>query len=170
MRLRALEPEDLELLYTIENDQELWDASGQTAPYSRYQLRDYIATNNSDIYKDGQVRFVIEEDGEAVGLIDLFNFAPQHRRAELGIALLREAQGRGLAQQAIADIVNYARDVVGIHQIYAIVSASNNDSVRMLQRFGFTCRNELEDWLWTGEKYEKALVMQLFLGKMKKKC
>ena len=95
MRIRAIEPEDLELLYTIENDMSLWWISSQTAPLSRYHLRDYIANNEADIYKDGQIRFVIEidnPDGEscAVGLVDLFNFSPQHHRAEIGIALLKE--------------------------------------------------------------------------------
>ena len=30
--LRALEPEDLELLYTIENDPEVWDVTAVGAP------------------------------------------------------------------------------------------------------------------------------------------
>lgn len=165
MRLRALEPADLDLLYTIENDITLWHTSSQTAPYSRYQLREYIASNGADIYKDEQVRFVIEEDGRAVGLIDLFNFSPYHHRAELGIALLREVQGRGIAQQAIAAIEDYARNIVGLHQIYAIVEASNTRSVAMLERYGFRCTNELKDWIRMGEKYENALLMQLFLRK-----
>lgn len=170
MKLRALEPEDLELLYTIENDTTLWACASQTAPYSRYQLREYIVQNNADIYKDEQVRFVIDDGGEAVGLIDLFNFSPRHRRAELGIALLKTAQGRGLARQAIDKITEYAYDVVGMHQIYAIVAESNHSSLRMLEACGFECSAELKNWLFTGEKYEKALVLQLFCVKSEKSC
>ena len=43
VRLRAMEPEDLDLLYKIENDERLWNVCTTNVPYSRYVLRDYIA-------------------------------------------------------------------------------------------------------------------------------
>lgn len=161
--LRALEPEDLDLLYTIENDRSQWWIGTQTAPYSRYRLRDYIANTESDIYKDEQVRFVIEDDGKAVGMVDLFDFSARNQRAEIGIALLREAQGRGLARQAINDIVDYARDVINMRQLYGVIPESNTASVRMLEACGFSQTVCLKDWLKHGQKYENALLMQLFL-------
>ena len=41
--LRAIEPEDLDLLYRIENDRNLWNVGTTNVPYSRYTLHDYIA-------------------------------------------------------------------------------------------------------------------------------
>lgn len=164
MRIRALEPEDLELLYTIENNRQLWWLGTQTAPLSRYRLRDYIATNEGDIFKDEQVRFAIDDDdNNAVGVIDLFNFSPLNNRAELGIALLKEAQHKGLAQKAIAEIMNYAREVISLHQIYAIVPTSNEASIRMLSAVGFSESGVLKEWVEHGSKYEDATIMQLFL-------
>ncbi|MCI6309270.1 MAG: GNAT family N-acetyltransferase, partial [Prevotella sp.] len=52
VKLRALEPEDLEMLYTIENNQSEWNVGATNVPYSRYVLRDYIANTASDIYAD----------------------------------------------------------------------------------------------------------------------
>lgn len=163
MRLRALEPEDLELLYTIENNLEQWSIGTQTAPLSAYQLRDYIANNQADIYKDEQVRFVIEDNGKGVGLIDLFNFSPQHDRAELGIALLNEAQGRGLAQQAIRQLTDYARNIISLHQIYAIIPENNERSLSMLEAQNFEKTAILTEWLKFGKKYENAVLMRLIL-------
>ena len=56
--LRAMEPEDLDVLYSIENDIELWSAGYTTVPYSRYILHDYIANATCDIYADRQVRLM----------------------------------------------------------------------------------------------------------------
>ena len=56
VRLRAMEPEDLDFLYNIENDRELWNVGNTNVPYSRYVLHDYIANSTNDIYSDGQVR------------------------------------------------------------------------------------------------------------------
>ena len=60
LRLRALEPEDLELVYRIENDPTFWRHGSTTVPYSRYTLRQFIADSTGDIFRDGQVRLVIE--------------------------------------------------------------------------------------------------------------
>ena len=40
--LRALEPEDVELLYGWENDSDLWQVSNTIAPYSKYVLTQFI--------------------------------------------------------------------------------------------------------------------------------
>ena len=44
--LRAVEPEDLDLMYQIENDPESWDISNFTVPYSRYMFREYIKSSS----------------------------------------------------------------------------------------------------------------------------
>ena len=62
VRLRAMEPEDLDLLYRIENDQELWCLGSTNVPYSRYTLHDYVANSTGDIYSDKQVRLIIENE------------------------------------------------------------------------------------------------------------
>ena len=41
--LRAMEPEDLDELYEIENDSDTWNAGTTNVPYSRFVLRNYIA-------------------------------------------------------------------------------------------------------------------------------
>ena len=55
-----MEPEDLDLLYRIENDRELWDVGVTNVPYSRYSLYQYISDATGDIYADRQVRLVVE--------------------------------------------------------------------------------------------------------------
>ena len=88
VRLRAMEPEALDLLYEIENDIETWHVGAVNVPYSRYLLHDYIAHATGDIYADRQLRLIIEDKkGNSVGLIDLVDFDPQHSRAEVGIIL-----------------------------------------------------------------------------------
>lgn len=163
MRLRALEPEDLELLYTIENNRDLWWIGAQTAPLSRYHLHNYIANNEGDIFKDEQVRFIIDQEGVAVGIIDIFNFSPLNSRAEIGIALLAEYQGRGLAKEAICQLAQYAREVVSMHQIYAVVPKSNQASLNMLNGAGFRISATLPDWIRHCGKYEEAILMNLVL-------
>ncbi len=149
IRLRALEPEDLEWLYTVENDEELWQWGSSNVPYSRYALKTYIAESRHDIYADGQLRLVIEAEDEhsVLGCADLINFSPRHLRAEIGILLFPEYRGRGIATKALEMIVSYAREHLYIHQLYAIVSRKNTKAQRLFERCGFKCVFLLEDWL-----------------------
>ena len=57
--LRAMEPEDLDVLYRIENDTKLWNVGCTNVPYSRFTLHNYIADCKNDIYADRQLRLII---------------------------------------------------------------------------------------------------------------
>jgi len=164
IRLRALEMEDLEFLYDVENDRSLWGVSCTNVPYSRQMLIDYIASSTADIYADKQVRFIVEnEQRQTIGMVDLVNFEPRHLRAELGIVIRHEERGKGYAQEAIRQILVYAKRILHLHQVYAVVSVKNVKAVKMLENVGFESGKILKDWLLEGEKYENAYIFQSFL-------
>mgnify|MGYP001157833599 CR=1 FL=1 len=162
--LRAIEPEDLDLLYLIENDQELWDIGITNVPYSRYALHQYLANASGDIYTDRQVRLVIcDEEGQTVGLVDLFDFNPRHKRAEVGIVIQKAYRDQGFGIAAIRQLIIYAQRILHLRQIYALVSTKNERSIKVFKEVGFQCNAELVDWLYDGEQYVNVIVMQYFL-------
>ena len=57
--LRALEPQDLDFLYHLENNPEIWEISGTTAPYSKHVLQLYLENAHKDIYEVKQLRLCI---------------------------------------------------------------------------------------------------------------
>ena len=73
IRLRALEPEDLELLYRWENNPDLWELGNTMSPYSRYILKEYIRESHRDIFDTRQLRLMIElrSTGAAIGTVDI---------------------------------------------------------------------------------------------------
>lgn len=164
IRLRAMEPEDLEFLYGIENDEDVWSVGVTNVPYSRRMLLDYITSSTGDIYTDKQVRLVIEnERQEPIGVIDLIDFAPSHARAELGIVIQKAYRGMGYGTSVLAKILDYSKSVLHLHQIYAFVAENNENCIKMLKSAGFQSDKCLQDWLFDGEKYENALFFQRFL-------
>lgn len=166
VKLRAIEPEDLDLLYEIENNQKLWDVGCTNVPYSRYVLRDYIATNRQDIYADHQLRMMIDnEAGEAVGIVDLANFEPRHLRAEVGIVVLKGERRRGYASAALSRLIDYATDILSLHQLYAVMRSNNEACRSLFESNGFTAEATLHDWLCQNGTFFDATLMQLFLSK-----
>lgn len=86
VKLRALEPEDLNFLYEIENDEMIWNVGLTNVPYSKNLLLDYIASSSGDIFSDKQVRMIIvNERGEDVGMVDLIDFSPGSPTCRVGI-------------------------------------------------------------------------------------
>lgn len=163
IRLRALEPEDLEPLYHWENNTELWTVGHSVTPYSRYILKEYIAESHRDIFELKQLRLIIEPciTGKAVGMIDLFDFDPHHRRAGVGILLDMDHQGYGLATEALRLLINYSFSFLKLHQLYAHVPVTNEASKKLFSRCGFTTTGTLTDWLVAEEGYTDILVLQL---------
>ena len=162
--LRAIEPEDLDLLYRIENDIRLWNVGATNVPYSRYTLHDYIATSANDIYADRQLRLmVVNSHDEVVGMVDLVRFDPRHQRAEVGIIILDACRRRGYGLSAVASMCDYAAKVLHLHQLYAVVDADNAAACQLFRKAGFSQSATLTDWLLSDKSYHEALLMQRFL-------
>jgi len=164
LRLRAVEPEDLDLMYLIENDAELWPMGQATVPYSHFALRQYIAESCNDIFSDRQLRLVIETtDGVGVGFVDIQHYDPQHHRAEVGIVVVPEQQRKGIATEAMYLLARYASLHLGIHQLYALVPEANKASVALFSKCGYKEIAILEDWLRSPEGWQSAILFQSLL-------
>jgi diamine N-acetyltransferase len=160
VRLRAMEPEDLELLYTIENDMSIWDIGATNVPYSRFVLHDYMSQVTGDIYTDKQVRLVIENDkGDVVGLADLVNFDPKNMRAELGVIIEKPFRRQGYSEATMIKLHDYAANILHLHQIYAIIDVNNIPSLSLFQKLGYNQSEELKDWLFDGKTYHAAIMV-----------
>ena len=76
--LRALEPADLDFLYELENNPEIWEISNTLKPYSKAILKDYLGNAHRDVYEVKQLRLCIcNSKNKTIGLVDLFDFDPK---------------------------------------------------------------------------------------------
>jgi diamine N-acetyltransferase len=146
--LRALEPSDLEWLYQIENDTSLWTVSDTYKPYSKDLLARYLENAHQDIYTAKQLRLVIEWSAQAIGLIDLFDFNPKHKRASVGIVVAAAYRSKGFAKRALNLMVAYAKDTLDCHQIVATITEDNSESIRLFESAGFKRTGVREDWVF----------------------
>lgn len=163
IRLRAIEPEDLDLLYRIENDVELWNVGTSNVPYSRYLLHEYVANAKNDIYTDRQVRMMVENsEGKIVGIVDLVNFDPSNHRAEVGLIILNEYRNQGYGTTVLYKIADYALRILHLHQLYAYVDIENKISMKVFKKGGFNVSSEIKDWLFDGQKYRDSVLLQRF--------
>ena len=166
-RLRALEPQDIDVMYGWENDTDLWRVSGTMAPFSRHSLMRFIEEQQYDIYASRQQRLVIEVDvdGEAmaVGAIDLFDFDPQNLRAGVGIVISAEYRQTGYAKDALRTLATYVKDVLHMHQLWCSIGADNDASIRLFRGAGFVECGRRREWILTADGAIDEILMQKIL-------
>ncbi len=160
--LRAPEPSDLDCMYRWENDTNLWVYGRTHTPLSRQLLYDYITNYDGDIYRAGQLRFVIvlKEDNQPIGTLDLTDFDPYNHRAEIGILISHEHTRKGYATEALGLMDSYAPECLGIHQLWCIVAADNLPSRNLFSAAGYKMSGRLESWLCHNRSYSDAYIMQ----------
>ena len=159
---RAPQPDHLDTLSTWENDATLWEQSATLAPYSRYALREYIATaSTADLYTSRQLRLMIDCKATArtVGIIDLYDFDPLHLRAGLGILIDADHRRRGFGREAIHLIAAYAFGFLHLHLLYAHVAVHNAASLRLFAAAGFHRCGILPGWLRTPRGFADAALL-----------
>lgn len=166
--LRAVEPEDLEILYRWENSTVLWYHGNTLAPYSKLVLRQYINDSlEMDIYQSKQLRLMIDlvEEKVTIGTIDLYDIDAHNRRAGIGIFIDDDYRRRGFAKQALELMSNYAFDFLYLHQIYAYIAQSNTNSISLFEKAGYQSVGILKDWLQRAEEFEDVYLSQLLNDK-----
>ncbi len=135
-----MEPEDLDLLYQIENDKNLWGVGATNVPYSRYVLHDYVANSSGDIYTDKQVRLMVDCQQQTIGIVDLINF-----------------------EMILQELAQYAKTVLHLHQLYAVIGVDNAPAIHLFEKIGYSAGRVLTDWLFDGTHYQDAVLMQRVL-------
>lgn len=162
--LRALEPEDLEFIYAIENDENIWEVSNTQTPYSRFLIRQYLENAQQDIFEAKQLRLAIckNDSSKAIGLIDLFDFDPVNQRAGVGIIIHDEAErGQGMGKEALSLLISYSFNQLQLHQLYANIDMENTASISLFTNFGFRLIGVKKDWNKRNNHYIDEALYQL---------
>ena len=161
--LRALEPEDLEFLYQIENNETFWEVSHTQAPFSKFLLKQYLENAHLDIFEAKQLRLLIENTStkEQIGMIDLFDFNPQHKRAGVGILIHPEYQKNGFASDALSILIKYSFSHLNLHQLYANITSDNSKSISLFTKHNFNKIGLKKDWILSEGNFKDEILYQL---------
>jgi diamine N-acetyltransferase len=162
--LRAMEHDDIELLYEWENNIELWHVSNTQTPFSRHVLREFVENSQYDIYTNKQLRLMVVENStsETIGTIDFFEFDVQHTRVGVGIYIHQNYTGKGYAFESLQLAINYCFNILHLKQVYSIVNANNAPSLKLFEKANFEKTGLKKSWNKTAlNHYEDAWFLQL---------
>ena len=163
IRLRAWQERDLYLLQTLRNDvvlqaQLLAHARGSDVEQVRTWL--HRRSNGADC-----LFFVVANQGDdaALGFIQFLGVDSTDRRADLGICLARDAQGRGTGTEAITLALPHLVQTFGTRKVNLQVRADLERAIRCYERMGFQRCGLYRKHFGSGDEWHDVLLMELLL-------
>ena len=160
--LRALESNDIDYLFLVENNEKYWSISDVQVPFSKYILTSYLENSDMDIYKVKQLRLVISDyEYNTIGLIDLFDIDFKNKRAGVAIIINDDKQMQGYAKEAIKLLINYSKTHLSLHQLYCNVLEDNIQSLNLFKSVNFVEVGLKKDWILFNGKFKNEVLLQL---------
>ena len=162
--LRLPEPNDVDFILDCENNTDNWKISQTLIPFSRNTIEQYVNSSH-DILLQKQVRFIIENDGNRVGTLDLFEYDPVNSKVGVGILVADSSQrGHGIGKLSLALVIDYCKEHLMVHSIFCNILESNVISIGLFEQAGFKLSGTKKDWVRTQDGYENELFYQLING------
>ncbi|HDU0065083.1 TPA: spermidine N1-acetyltransferase [Listeria monocytogenes] len=159
LKLRPLEREDLKFVHRLNNDAKIMSYWFEE-PYEAFvELQDLY---DKHIHDQSERRFILELDGQMVGLVELMEIDYIHRRAEFQIIIDPKFQGHGYAVSATKLAMKYAFHVLNLHKLYLVVDKVNEKAIHVYEKVGFIREGELIDEFFVDGTYHDAIRMCIF--------
>ncbi|EAF6065557.1 spermidine N1-acetyltransferase [Listeria monocytogenes] len=159
LKLRPLEREDLKFVHRLNNDAKIMSYWFEE-PYEAFvELQELY---DKHIHDQSERRFILELDGQMVGLVELMEIDYIHRRAEFQIIIDPKFQGHGYAVSATKLAMKYAFHVLNLHKLYLVVDKVNEKAIHVYEKFGFIREGELIDEFFVDGTYHDAIRMCIF--------
>lgn len=160
--LRCAEPQDADQIYHWENDRSVWRVSGTHAPYTRFQIEQFLLGNN-DLLSQKQLRLMIEsnESNTSIGCIDIFDYEPVDERASIGILIDESHRNQGYAKAALTLCIEYLFHDVMLHQVHCCIDETNTESQQLFLGQGFVLCGRRKEWIKTDKGFIDMFEYQL---------
>ena len=164
--LRAPEPADIDIIFRWENDTSIWHLGNTLTPYSRFAIEQFVLNTDNDIFASKQLRLMIDchssgVKASTVGSIDLFDFDPYNKRAGIGILIDESSRRQGYAFEALNLLISYCFKTLNLHQLYCNIEKSNEESISLFKKAGFTPCGIKKEWLLHEGQWTDELMFQL---------
>lgn len=166
IRLRALEPEDIDRLYRWENDPAVWSSGVDHVPFSRHVLTEYIMqAASADLYASRQLRLIgcDGDNGAAVSCVDLYDYDPYNHRAAVGLLVDAAQRNQGYGRATLRSLADYCRDHLQLHQLYATIALDNHACRCAFEYAGFEQCGLFDEWQWSPQGWKDCVMLALLL-------
>jgi ribosomal-protein-alanine N-acetyltransferase len=144
--LRQLSAWDENELFAIRSDIDVAEYLDRPLAKSVEEIRQFIEKINNSISKNESIYWVInyKDESKLIGSICLWNISWEESKAEIGFELLPAYQGKGIIQEVLPVIIEFAFKNMKLNLIEGEVDADNLKSIALMVKNGFAYNRDLE--------------------------
>ena len=166
VRLRALEPTDLENAYTWVNDREVTQYLMVRYPWSRAREEKYLQEASSEDNSFGDVRLAIEtKEGVHIGMCGLHRARPEDRGAELGIMIGDKSfWSNGYGTDTVRTLLHFAFEQINMHKVALGVFEFNERAMACYRKCGFVDEGRFREEYFQDGRYWDVARMSILRG------
>lgn len=165
--LRSVEPSDATKLLLWENNPAHWKVTDTEVPFSMHGIL-HLIEQQQHIRSTGQMRLMIclNESEEPVGAIDLYDVDFRNGNAAVGILIGdKQHKQKGYAKESLELMIEYATELLALHNLYCSIQADNPESIRLFETCGFEQVGLRKEWFLNKGKRIDEISFQLCLKK-----
>jgi ribosomal-protein-alanine N-acetyltransferase len=146
LSLRKLSTDDANEIFYLRSDEYINKYIDRPRAASLEDAHNFINKTNHAIENNDCIDWAItfKDDSKLIGSICLWNFSIEENKAEIGYELMPDFQGKGIAQEAFSEVINFGFDVMKLQTIEGYTHKENTSSTKLLEKFGFI-RDLLEE-------------------------
>lgn len=137
--LRKLSSEDDNNIYILRSDERVNKYIDRPRAASLEDALNFIKKTNNAIENNECIDWAItfKNESNLLGTICLWNINKEESKAEVGYELLPDSGGKGIAQEALWEVVRFGFDVLKLQTIEAFTHKDNTQSIKLLEKFSF---------------------------------
>lgn len=106
--------------------------------------------------------WIIELDSTPVGLANVYDINPSHRRAYWAFYLADPTvRGRGVGSATERFVLRWAFEELALNKLCCEVLGSNEGVVAMHQKFGFSIDGTLRSHIWKRDRFEDVVALSI---------
>jgi len=118
---------------------------------------------NKGFFVDGRLQLAALAGDVLMGCIELYNYDPIHRRAEVGIVVDKAFRRQGYATAMLCALDRLGADSLHLHQLYCDIVSTHAVSLRLFERCGYLRAGCMQEWVIVGDRYCDVLRLQKIL-------
>lgn len=163
LRLIQIQPEHIDAFFNILSKDEVTEYYGMDSLEDRFVAEKMIAAFQVGFESQRSYRWGLQlkETGDFIGTIGLNNLNTAAKKSEIGYELHPDYWRRGLAKEAVREVLRYSFVELGLYRMGAVTYPANEASSGMLKKLGFQQEGTLRGYLFQRGKSHDALIFSL---------
>jgi ribosomal-protein-alanine N-acetyltransferase len=161
--LRQITDFDVEEVFALRSNPETMKYIPRPLIKNREDVLDFIAFIDQGMDTQKMINWAItlKEEDKLIGMICLIHIQPENHRTEIGYLLHQDFHGKGIMNEAVGTLINYAFDDLQFHSLEAVIDPANSSSEKVLLKHGFVKEAHFKENAFFEGKYLDAVVYSL---------